>query len=121
MASDNGGKKPNQNDGLASLLKSMGGADDCDRPACDDTKSALTAALQRVGVGRSSGVGKDESKNEGGARRRKQAVDARGVSAPDGYKACPPSRDEIGASTWTLLHSMVSWSRTCTNVRCAWQ
>ena len=39
----------NKNDKLASLLKSMSGGDDCDRPACDDTKSALSAALQRVG------------------------------------------------------------------------
>ena len=74
-------------DQLGSLLKSMGGGD-CDRPACDDTKSALSAALQRVGEAR------DASKNS-----TKQST----------YRACPPTREEIGTSTWSLLHSMAAW------------
>lgn len=66
------------------------GGDDCDRPACDDTKSALSAALKRVD-------------------RRRTDGDALSL----GYRrACPPTRDEIGAQTWSLLHSMV---RVCMN------
>jgi len=66
-------------DPLASLFKTMGG-EDCDRPQCDDTKSALSMALRRV-----------------------HNNDATQPST----MMCPPSKDEIGASTWTLLHSMV--------------
>jgi hypothetical protein len=73
-----------KNDPLAPFLKSIG--EDCDRPACDDTKSALTAALGRVNA----------------AKKKK------GEKQPGGYTACPPGKDEIGVSTWTLLHSMVS-------------
>ena len=72
-----------KNDPLAPFLKSMG--EDCDRPACDDTKSALTAALGRVNAA------------------KKKA----GEKQPRGYSGCPPTRDEIGVSTWTLVHSMV--------------
>ena len=72
-------------DPLSSFLKSTG--DDCDRPACDDTKSALTAALGRVNAAKKAA--KDQGKS-------------------NSYKGCPPTRDEIGVSTWTLLHSMVS-------------
>jgi len=110
MASDssNGGNNNanKNNDRLASLLKSMGGGDDCDRPACDDTKSALTAALQRVG-GRSNN--KDAS-SEGTTRNKKQPQSVvKDKTVPNGYKACPPTRDEIGVSTWSLLHSMAAW------------
>jgi hypothetical protein len=59
--------------------------EDCDRPACDDTKSALTAALGRVNAA------------------KKKA----GEKQPGSYRACPPTRDVIGVSTWTLVHSMV--------------
>ena len=78
-------KRRGGDDQLSSLLKSMGGGDDCDRPACEDTKSALSAALRRV----------DESKRKS--------------SKQSSYKACPPTREEIGASTWSLLHSMAAW------------
>lgn len=60
--------------------------EDCDRPACDDTKSALTAALGRVNAAKKKAEEKTQS---------------------SGYNACPPTRDEIGVSTWTLVHSMV--------------
>eukprot|EP00985_Skeletonema_marinoi_P025268 scaffold18406_cov80-Skeletonema_marinoi.AAC.1 len=66
----------------------MGGGGDCDRPACDDTKSALSAALQRVGEARVA------SKNS-----TKQST----------YTECPPTREESGTSTWSLLHSMAAW------------
>jgi hypothetical protein len=82
MGSDSSDKS--KNDPLAPFLKSMG--EDCDRPACDDTKSALTAALGRVNA----------------AKKKK------GEKQPNGYTACPPRKDEIGVSTWILLHSMVS-------------
>ena len=82
-------------DNLTSLLKTMGG-DDCDRPACDDTKSALSAALKRVD-----------------RRRTKTGVVGDGDAFSSGYRSvCPPTRDEIGAQTWSLLHSMV---RVCMN------
>eukprot|EP00970_Alexandrium_tamarense_P002237 scaffold323_cov188-Alexandrium_tamarense.AAC.4 len=76
---------------LSSFLR-----DDCDRPACDDTKSALTAALERVGRAKSNvaAVGGKTSAKEG---------------TPDSYRSCPPTRDEIGVSTWSLLHSMAAW------------
>jgi hypothetical protein len=90
-------------DPLASLLKTMGG-DDCDRPACDDTKSALTAALRRVDRS-SSGVVRGGG---GGGGAVGDASPGRSAAAiPDSYRACPPTRDEIGVSTWSLLHSMV--------------
>ena len=89
-------------DPLASLLKTMGG-DDCDRPACDDTKSALTAALGRVDRS-SSGVVR---KGGGGSAVGDTSSGRSATAIPDSYRACPPTRDEIGVSTWSLLHSMV--------------
>lgn len=103
-----GSSANSKRDSLASLLKTMGG-DDCDRPACDDTKSALTAALRRVD--RSSGVvsgGGDGGGDVGDASSRRSAA-----AVPDSYRACPPTRDEIGASTWSLLHSMVRAPLSC--------
>ncbi|KAL9188597.1 hypothetical protein ACHAXT_006975 [Thalassiosira profunda] len=94
-----GGKRPGKGDGLASLLKSMGGGDDCDRPACDDTKSALTAALGRVGQSGATSI----------ATLGKEPKSGKGGGVPEGYDACPPTRDEIGVSTWSLLHSMAAW------------
>ena len=84
-------KAKKKGDQLSSLLKSIGGGGDCDRPACDDTKSALSAALQRVGEARVA------SKNS-----TKQST----------YTECPPTREEIGSSTWSLLHSMAAWYPT---------
>ena len=78
------GSDKSESDPLAPFLKSMG--EDCDRPACDDTKSALTAALGRVN-----------------ATKNKKSNDKQQ------YVGCPPSKDEIGVSTWNLLHSMVSF------------
>lgn len=80
MSSDS---EKSKHDPLSPFLKSMG--EDCDRPACDDTKSALTAALGRVNAA------------------KKKA----GEKQPVSYRACPPTRDELGVSTWTLVHSMV--------------
>ena len=66
-------------------------ADDCDRPACDDTVSALSAALRRVSENK--GVTENEASLE--------------TTLPREYSACPPNSAELGRSTWTLLHSMV--------------
>eukprot|EP00566_Odontella_aurita_P027812 CAMPEP_0113556380 /NCGR_PEP_ID=MMETSP0015_2-20120614/17226_1 /TAXON_ID=2838 /ORGANISM="Odontella" /LENGTH=170 /DNA_ID=CAMNT_0000457733 /DNA_START=194 /DNA_END=703 /DNA_ORIENTATION=- /assembly_acc=CAM_ASM_000160 len=63
-----------------SLMKDI---EDCDRPACEDTVSALSAAIGRV-------------KNNAGDKR-----DRRG--------ACPPTSGELGTASWTLLHSMAAW------------
>jgi hypothetical protein len=85
-------------DSLTSLLKTMGG-DDCDRPACDDTKSALSAAMRRVDRRRGGGGG-----DIGDASSGTSVTDA-----PNCYAGCPPTRDEIGASAWLFLHSMVGF------------
>ena len=106
----------NKNDKLASLLKSMSGGDDCDRPACDDTKSALSAALQRVG----------NNKNVDGAslssgsisKKKQQYIEEKNIQK-NRYTACPPTKDEIGSSTWSLLHSMVCMSILCSYVHSA--
>lgn len=109
----------NKNNSLASLLKSMGG-DDCDRPACDDTKSALSAALKRVGKSSGSGsavssLGGDASSDTGGTpsgstvKLTKKSSSSKVTKGrlPNSYNACPPTKDAIGASTWSLVHSMV--------------
>ena len=59
--------------------------DDCDRPACEETVSALSSALNRL----------NEKKKKGGAGAIKNTA------------TCPPTKDYIGKSSWTLLHSMV--------------
>lgn len=63
-----------------SLMKDM---DDCDRPACEDTVSALSAALGRV---------------QKKGREQKERKDS-----------CPPTSGELGTASWTLLHSMAAW------------
>jgi len=64
------------------LLKPGG---DCDRPACEDTMSALSAALERVG--------------------QKSTATLLGNNSVE----CPPTKDTIGRSSWTLLHTMAAW------------
>mmetsp|Transcript_14066 Transcript_14066/g.27412 ORF Transcript_14066/g.27412 Transcript_14066/m.27412 type:complete len:196 (-) Transcript_14066:124-711(-) len=88
---------------LPSFLKSVGG-DDCDRPACDDTKSALTAALGRISSPSSS---LSDRNNE--AKRTVKSSKRGNSVVPEGYDSCPPSKDVIGSSTWSLLHSMAAW------------
>eukprot|EP00560_Eucampia_antarctica_P001566 CAMPEP_0197831540 /NCGR_PEP_ID=MMETSP1437-20131217/10750_1 /TAXON_ID=49252 ORGANISM="Eucampia antarctica, Strain CCMP1452" /NCGR_SAMPLE_ID=MMETSP1437 /ASSEMBLY_ACC=CAM_ASM_001096 /LENGTH=177 /DNA_ID=CAMNT_0043434495 /DNA_START=40 /DNA_END=573 /DNA_ORIENTATION=+ len=60
-------------------------SDDCDRPACDDTISALSAALERV------------NNNKKSKQNQTSIIE------------CPPSKAIIGSSAWTLLHSMSAW------------
>jgi hypothetical protein len=113
MAADSSGRN-NNNDSFSSLIKTMGG-DDCDRPACDGTKSALSAALKRVGMSSgSSATGGDASSDAGGAssgsttkHRQSSTLKEKKGRLPNSYNACPPTKDEIGASAWSLVHSMV--------------
>ena len=62
---------------------------DCDRPACEDTVSALSNALNRL---------------------KNQKITDNPNSRDSKKKECPPSKDSIGRSSWTLLHSMVCLS-----------
>jgi len=105
----------NKNDKLASLLKSMSGGDDCDRPACDDTKSALSAALQRVGNNKNvDGASSSSNASKKKQTRHIEENEEKNIQRKR-YTACPPTRDEIGSSTWSLLHSMVCrYVHTCT-------
>ncbi len=103
MSSDSNGRR---NDSMELLLKSMGG-DDCDRPACDDTKSALSAALKRVGKSASSDTGGAPSRNT--VKQQSSSSSEKKDHLPNTYSACPPTKGAIGSSTWTLVHSMVSY------------
>eukprot|EP00568_Trieres_chinensis_P002302 CAMPEP_0183293250 /NCGR_PEP_ID=MMETSP0160_2-20130417/2007_1 /TAXON_ID=2839 ORGANISM="Odontella Sinensis, Strain Grunow 1884" /NCGR_SAMPLE_ID=MMETSP0160_2 /ASSEMBLY_ACC=CAM_ASM_000250 /LENGTH=171 /DNA_ID=CAMNT_0025454337 /DNA_START=69 /DNA_END=581 /DNA_ORIENTATION=+ len=67
---------------FGSLMKNL---DDCDRPACEDTVSALSAALGRA--------------------QKKQATGGK----PPEEKKCQPTSGELGSASWTLLHSMAAW------------
>ena len=71
------------------LNKKNGSNSDCDRPACEDTVSALTNALNRL--------------NE-----KKKNIGSTTTTTTNTAVSCPPSKDRIGSSSWTLLHSMVS-------------
>lgn len=71
---------------LANLMKKM---EDCSRPACADTASALSAALGRVETK------KPDALTEG--------LDWR-VDLP-----CPPVSGVLGKSSWNLIHSMAAW------------
>jgi len=65
--------------------------DDCDRPACFETVTAISDALKRI--------------------KNKNKVNHLDPSISNSLKTvtCPPSKDFIGKSTWTLLHSMAAW------------
>uniref|UniRef100_A0A7S4W4J2 Sulfhydryl oxidase n=1 Tax=Ditylum brightwellii TaxID=49249 RepID=A0A7S4W4J2_9STRA len=65
--------------------------DDCDRPACDDTVSALTAAFSRI-------------------QKSSQSTTTT-TSSSQNYKKKegPINKDVLGKSTWNLLHSMSAW------------
>ena len=63
------------------------GGDDCDRPACDDVKDAMAK----------SGLQLERTK-------RQPNFATKGVVTMD----CPVNTAQLGRSSWTLLHSMVS-------------
>mmetsp|Transcript_25962 Transcript_25962/g.36589 ORF Transcript_25962/g.36589 Transcript_25962/m.36589 type:complete len:177 (-) Transcript_25962:78-608(-) len=83
MGDNDKGKKPQLPRGFANLME------DCDRPACDDTVSALSKAMASV-IRR-----EEESSTEG----KNETVE----------KECPPKSAELGKSSWTLLHTMAAW------------
>lgn len=87
---------------LEMLLNRKSGANnsDCDRPACEDTVSALTSALNRINEKKKKQVGGTSHDDDGGRGSNS------GNSAT--VTSCPPSKDRIGSSSWNLLHSMVS-------------
>jgi len=62
---------------------------DCERPACADTVSALNAAMSHA----------EKSNN------------VKKTSGEKGHVKfeCPPSSSELGTGTWKLLHSMAAW------------
>ena len=108
---NNSNKNAQKSSPLAPFLKSIGG-DDCDRPACDDTKSALSAALERIGRASSSSSTSGEKTVKSSQVKGMSSDTTTFTAANDasvGYNACPPTRDEIGTSTWSLLHSMAAW------------
>jgi hypothetical protein len=72
------------------------GTADCDRPACEETVSALTSALNRLN--------EKKMKNGGSSTSSSSSIKTNGIVGV----GCPPSKDYIGKSSWTLLHSMVS-------------
>mmetsp|Transcript_26381 Transcript_26381/g.53576 ORF Transcript_26381/g.53576 Transcript_26381/m.53576 type:complete len:126 (-) Transcript_26381:736-1113(-) len=76
---------------LSAMMKEM---DDCDRPACEDTVSALTAALRRVG--KKGGPATSASSSSKGSASTRPA-------------ACPPTSGVLGKSSWNLVHSMAAW------------
>ena len=69
--------------------------DDCDRPACHDTSSALQSAF----LGMQNKYGNSSKKGMKGA-----------VNEPVSNEVvCPPGTVDLGKSGWTLLHSMAAW------------
>ena len=70
---------PNHNGGLFG-----NSSEDCERPACDDVKSALPKSMAEVEA------------------LRKRIENKKAVE-------CPPRTAELGRSSWKLLHSMAAW------------
>jgi mitochondrial FAD-linked sulfhydryl oxidase len=58
--------------------------DDCDRPACEDTASALAAAM-------------------------KHSAKTANTAKTTTTIACPPTKGALGKSSWDLLHSIAAW------------
>lgn len=71
--------------------------DDCDRPACDDMVTMLKAASDRVHASEQVTVNVN-------AEEKTQ----RGVGTLNPQSPCPPKSAELGRSSWTLLHTLVS-------------
>jgi len=71
---------------------------DCDRPACDDTMAALSAALKQAQLAKNNTKNNPQSSSSSSS----QAVAA-------STTVCPPTKSALGSSSWDLLHSMVAW------------
>ena len=66
--------------------------EDCDRPACDETVSALQSAMNRMKL-------KEASSN---------STSSSVAMSTETKLECPPNTRVLGTSSWNLLHSMVS-------------
>lgn len=60
--------------------------DDCDRPACEGTMSALSAALNQA-----------------------KKLNSSPTTTSSSPKQCPPTKTILGNGSWDLLHSMAAW------------
>ena len=60
--------------------------DDCERPACSDTVSAMKKLMTEM-----------ENSERSSKKKTKKKIQ------------CPPNSATIGKGTWTLLHSMAAW------------
>jgi hypothetical protein len=89
--SESAERSRNQKHSASSLL------DDCDRPACDDMTAMLKAASNRL---RSNTTAYTTTTNK---------TDDSKITRP--ALQCPPKSPELGRSSWTLLHAMVSQTR----------
>lgn len=69
--------------------------EDCDRPACKDTVSALQSAMNRLKTNEST-------------KNMKLSTDS--GSEKELNVECPPTSRLLGTSSWNLLHAMVCLS-----------
>jgi FAD-linked sulfhydryl oxidase len=67
--------------------------EDCDRPACDETVSALQSAMNRMKLKEASSNGASSSS----------------AMSTETKLECPPNTRVLGTSSWNLLHSMAAW------------
>jgi len=88
-----GGDKPKPSP-LDMFLKKQ---EDCERPACEDTVSALSSAMNRINRMKNKDMDMDSNSAISSSTTTKTKL------------ACPPTKDAIGRSSWTLLHSMTAW------------
>jgi hypothetical protein len=87
---ESGGKKPS----MPSMPFRPNGMDDCERPACHDTISAINSALGRI---------QEQSKKKVTPSSPPPSLLEEDVGG------CPPDTRTLGASSWNLLHSMAAW------------
>lgn len=62
------------------------GADDCERPSCEDVKKALPSSMEEL-----------------------KAMSERHKKAQAKNVKCPIRSSELGHSSWNLLHTMAAW------------
>eukprot|EP00978_Attheya_sp_CCMP212_P016411 scaffold42990_cov56-Attheya_sp.AAC.8 len=76
------------------------GMDDCERPACEDTISAMNSALGRI---------QEQSNKKKATKPSLAAKPTPSLLLEDVGGECPPDTRTLGTSSWNLLHSMVAW------------
>mmetsp|Transcript_29308 Transcript_29308/g.53636 ORF Transcript_29308/g.53636 Transcript_29308/m.53636 type:complete len:188 (+) Transcript_29308:185-748(+) len=72
------------------------GMDDCERPACHDTISAMNSALGRI---------QEQDKKKATPSLTKTPS----LGLLEDVGGCPPDTRTLGTSSWNLLHSMTAW------------